>query len=73
VVGSSRLGTPTIELLSQTTLKEAAYPGASNGEIRVVLDATGFLHDDVHGPEKSWRELRPAQMARSFALRLALR
>jgi NAD(P)-dependent dehydrogenase (short-subunit alcohol dehydrogenase family) len=68
VVGFSRVSTPAIDLLSEATLKEAAYFAASKGEIRLVLDATGFLHDDVHGPEKSWRELRPAQMARSFAL-----
>lgn len=30
--------------------------------------ATGFLHDEAQRPEKSWRELDHAQMARSFAL-----
>ena len=68
VVGFSRASTPAIDLMSEATLKEAAYFAASKGEIRLVLDATGFLHDDVHGPEKSWQELQPAQMARSFAL-----
>ena len=36
--------------------------------MRLVVDATGFLHDETQRPEKSWRELDPAQMARSFAL-----
>lgn len=68
VVGFSRASTPAIDLLIETTLKEAAEIAAAHGEIRLVLDATGFLHDDAHGPEKSWRELQPSHMARSFAL-----
>lgn len=68
VVGFSRATTPAIDLLIETTLKEAADFAASQGEIRLVLDATGFLHDDSHGPEKSWRELEPSHIARSFAL-----
>lgn len=68
VVGFSRASTPAIDLLIETTLKEAADFAASQGVIRLVLDATGFLHDDAHTPEKSWRELQPSHMARSFAL-----
>ena len=68
VVGFSRASTPAIDLLIETTLKEAADFATSQGEIRLVLDATGFLHDDAHGPEKSWRELQPSHLARSFAL-----
>ena len=68
VVGFSRTSTPAIDLLRETSLKDAADFAASRGDIRLVLDATGFLHDDAHGPEKSWRELQPSHMARSFAL-----
>jgi NAD(P)-dependent dehydrogenase (short-subunit alcohol dehydrogenase family) len=68
VVGFSRTSAPAIDLLNEITLKQAADFAASRGEIRLVLDATGFLHDDVHGPEKSWRELQPSHLARSFAL-----
>ena len=68
VVGFSRASTPAIDLLIETTLKEAADFAALQGEIRLVLDATGFLHDDSHRPEKSWRELEPSHLARSFAL-----
>jgi len=68
VVGLSRASTPPIDLLTETTLQEAAGFSASHGDIRLVLDATGFLHDGAHGPEKSWRELEAARMARSFAI-----
>ena len=68
VVGFSRASTPAIDLLEETTLKDAADFACSRGDIRLVLDATGFLHDDSHRPEKSWRELQPSHLARSFAL-----
>jgi NAD(P)-dependent dehydrogenase (short-subunit alcohol dehydrogenase family) len=68
VLGFSRASTPAIDLLIETTLKDAADFATSRGEIRLVLDATGFLHDDSHRPEKSWRELQPSHLARSFAL-----
>ena len=68
VVGFSRASTPAMDLLIETSLKEAADFAASQGEIRLVLDATGFLHDAEHGPEKSWREFQSSHMARAFAL-----
>ena len=37
-------------------------------DLRLVIDATGYLHGDGHQPEKSWQQLDPAAMARSFAL-----
>jgi NAD(P)-dependent dehydrogenase (short-subunit alcohol dehydrogenase family) len=33
-----------------------------------VIDATGFLHDENQSPEKTWRQLDAAWLARSFAL-----
>ena len=68
VVGFSRSSTPAIDLLNETSLRTAAEFVADAGDLRLVIDATGFLHDDTHRPERSWRELEPAQMARSFAL-----
>lgn len=68
VLGFSRSSTPAIDLLSEATLKDAAAFAAGEGDMRVVVDATGFLHDETQRPEKTWRELNPAQMARSFAL-----
>lgn len=68
VAGFSRASKPAIDLLMEKSIEEAADFAASQGEIRLVLDATGFLHDDSHLPEKSWRELEPSHLARSFAL-----
>lgn len=68
VIGFSRSSEPAIDLLNETSLREAAIFAANQGEIRLVLDATGFLHDKSQRPEKSWRDLDYHQMARSFAL-----
>ena len=68
VVGFSRTSEPAIDLMTEASLKEAAAFAAAEGDMRLVVDATGFLHDKAQRPEKSLRELDPAQMARSFAL-----
>ena len=65
VIGFSRSSYPAIDLLNEASLKEAAAFAAAQGDIRIVVDATGFLHDETHQPEKSWRDLDPSQMARS--------
>ncbi len=68
VVGFSRRSVPAIDLLDETSLQRAADYAASHGELRLVVDATGFLHDATQSPEKSWRQLDAAALARSFAL-----
>jgi NAD(P)-dependent dehydrogenase (short-subunit alcohol dehydrogenase family) len=68
VVGFSRRSCPAIDLLCESSLKNAAAFAAAKGDIRLVVDATGFLHDETHNPEKSWRDIDLSQMARSFAL-----
>jgi len=68
VVRFSRNSKPAVDLLTEASLEEAAAYAAAKGNIRLILDATGFLHDEYQRPEKSWRELDPSRMARSFAL-----
>ena len=68
VVSFSRSTTPSIDLLDEATLERAALLASASGDIRLVFDATGFLHDDWQAPEKSWRQLDPAGLARAFAL-----
>lgn len=68
VVGFSRGSQPAADLLSEPSLKAAVEYAAAKGEIRLVIDATGFLHDKDQRPEKSWRELDAQAMARAFAL-----
>ncbi len=68
VLGFSRTSAPAIDLLDEASLAAAAAFAASQGPLRLVIDATGFLHDDSRRPEKSWRELDPTHLAKAFAL-----
>ncbi len=68
VLGFSRSTSPNIDLEDESSLEAAARFAEEKGELRLVIDATGFLHDARHLPEKSWRELDAAKLARSFAL-----
>ena len=64
----SRGSTPPLDLLSEPGIAAAAASVAGQGEIRLVLDATGFLHDARFRPERGWRDIDPAHMAHAFAL-----
>lgn len=69
VVGLSRSSTPPLDLTSEATVREIARHVAERGiSLRVVIDATGFLHGGGFTPEKSWRQLDPAHMAKAFAV-----
>ena len=68
VIAFSRSTSPSIDLLDEPSLERAAAFAAAKGKLRLVIDATVFLHDDRQGPEKSWRQLDAAKLARSFAL-----
>jgi NAD(P)-dependent dehydrogenase (short-subunit alcohol dehydrogenase family) len=68
VVAFSRTTPVEIDLLDEASLERAAAFAASKGEIRLVIDATGFLHDENQGPEKSLQQIDAAKMARAFAL-----
>lgn len=41
---------------------------AGDAPLRLVFDATGLLHEDNIQPEKSWRQIDPASMARILAI-----
>jgi hypothetical protein len=68
VLGFSRASLPPIDLEDEASLAAAAALAAQAGPLRLVIDATGFLHDARQRPEKSWRELDAAALARAFAL-----
>jgi NAD(P)-dependent dehydrogenase (short-subunit alcohol dehydrogenase family) len=64
-----RLGrrtTPPLDLLDEASIAAAA--DAIGPRLRLVVDATGFLHDARFQPEKSFRQLDPAHLAHSFAI-----
>jgi NAD(P)-dependent dehydrogenase (short-subunit alcohol dehydrogenase family) len=68
VASFSRSTSPAIDLMDEGSLARATAFAAEQGEVRLVIDATGFLHDGRQGPEKSWRQLDAANLARAFAL-----
>jgi NAD(P)-dependent dehydrogenase (short-subunit alcohol dehydrogenase family) len=57
---------PRLDLLEEASIAAAAArigPG-----LALVIDATGFLHDEQYQPEKSLRQIDPTHMALSFAI-----
>ena len=57
---------PRLDLLEEASIAAAAAhigPG-----LTLVIDATGFLHDERYQPEKSLRQIDPTHMALSFAI-----
>jgi NAD(P)-dependent dehydrogenase (short-subunit alcohol dehydrogenase family) len=72
VLALGRRSVPSIDLLGEPSIAAAArwvVPHDPKRErLRLVIDATGFLHGDGHTPEKSWRQIDAAHMARSFAI-----
>ena len=66
-----RATTPALDLLDEASIAAAAAaigPGLTGGGLRLVIDATGFLHDARFQPEKSLRRIDPAHLAHSFAV-----
>ncbi|MGD8355161.1 MAG: SDR family NAD(P)-dependent oxidoreductase [Methyloceanibacter sp.] len=59
---------PAIDILDEESLARAARHAGELGHVRLVIDATGFLHDEHQGPEKTWRDITPEALSRSFAL-----
>jgi len=69
VVGLSRSSTPALDLLDEQSIQACAQKVQAHGlALRLVMDATGFLHNSTWSPEKSWQQLDPAHMAHSFAV-----
>jgi NAD(P)-dependent dehydrogenase (short-subunit alcohol dehydrogenase family) len=69
VIGLSRQSEPALDLLDEASIEAAARHVASmNMPLRFLFMATGFLHDDVHKPERSLRDLSAAHMAKAYAL-----
>ncbi|OKH89283.1 C-factor [Thalassospira sp. TSL5-1] len=69
IISLSRSGTPPLDLLDETSIENCANSlSQMKGDIRLIIDATGFLHDENFQPEKSWRHIDPAHMAQNFAI-----
>lgn len=57
---------PRLDLLDESSIAAAAARAGPG--LTLVIDATGFLHDERYRPEKALRQLDPAHMAHSFAV-----
>jgi len=69
VVGLARTTDPPLDLLDEAGIAAAAQALAARGlDLRLVIDATGFLHGDGMTPEKTWRHLDPVALAHAFAV-----
>lgn len=67
VVELARTGSPAFDIVDEASVAAAAQ-ALSGRDVRLVVDATGFLHDARFQPEKSLRQLDPAHMLQSFAV-----
>lgn len=69
VVALSRRSDPPLDVTDEASIEAAAASvKARDQEVRAIFIATGFLHDEAQGPEKTWRHLDTDALARVFAL-----
>lgn len=69
----SRRSQPALDLLDEASIAQAAgwvrdQSDAARRPVRLVIDATGWLHGQGWLPEKTWRQLGAAHMAHAFAV-----
>jgi NAD(P)-dependent dehydrogenase (short-subunit alcohol dehydrogenase family) len=68
VVSLGRGTVPAIELTHEAGIAAAAAALTGSAPFHRIIDATGALTIDGHGPEKRLAELDPAVLARAFAV-----
>jgi len=69
VVALGRRTTPALELTDEAGIRAAAdWLRQRAPRWDLIIDATGVLTIDGHGPEKRLRDLDPAIMAKAFAI-----
>ncbi len=66
LVEFSRSTWPAINLQDEATILNAA--ASLNGQVDLIIDATGFLSDEIIKPEKSIKTLDPENLAKLFEL-----
>jgi len=64
----SRTNNPGFALENEASLQAAASQCASQGPFELIIDATGALTIDGHGPEKHLGALEATRLARSFQI-----
>jgi len=72
VLSLGRSTSPALDLGDEASIAAAAgHAKSSLSEIRLIFDATGFLHGNGIEPEKTWRNLSMEQMQHLFAINAA--
>jgi len=69
VIRLGRSSEPPLDITAEPSIAAAAAQIRAIGhDLRLVFDASGFLHDHRFTPEKSWSQIDPAHMQQSFAV-----
>ena len=58
----------SVDLMDESSIETAASSLPEKSEIDLIFIATGWLHDDEHQPEKSFRNLSASQMQKSYQI-----
>ncbi len=64
----SRSSSHPLDLEDEASIERAAASLADQGEIHLIIDATGILHDAAMRPEKTFSQIDPEAVARAFAI-----
>ncbi|MEN3953365.1 SDR family NAD(P)-dependent oxidoreductase [Iodidimonas sp. SYSU 1G8] len=59
-------GVHAVDVTDEDSIAAAAARIGAEGPLHLVVVATGMLHQDGQGPEKTYRQLDAAQMMRAF-------
>ncbi len=68
VTGLARGSMPALDVTDEESIAACAEAAGRGGEIHLLVDATGLLHDGALQPEKSLEALDGAHLARLFAV-----
>lgn len=69
IIGLHRTSEPALDLEDERSIARCIASAAASGhEPRLAVLATGFLHGKGLRPERSWRDLDAAHLARAFAI-----
>ena len=68
VLGLGRATTPQLDLEDEASIEHSASAIGQGGDVHLIVDATGILHDREMQPEKSIDAVDPATIARAFAV-----
>lgn len=69
VVGFSRTTDPALDFTKPDGIAACVqHLRTLSGDVRLIIDATGYLHDDTHQPEKSLRHIDADYMAKQFLI-----